>query len=134
MNRRDEAPHSRKGAPRRNRSTYSSNTTTGFAGRFRITELDGFDDDYLCLVADPFIEFGPKGEGRFQIGALEATMDVQETERDSEPSIEFTWEGFDEGDEISGRGWAVVDADRMHGHLYFHLGDDYGFKAKRIEK
>ena len=79
-------------------------------------------------------EFAPKGEGRFQFGALEATMDVRETERDSKPSIEFTWEGFDEGDEVGGRGWAALEGSNLRGHLYFHLGDDYGFKAKRIGK
>jgi len=97
-------------------------------------ELDGFDDDYLCLVAEPVIEFTSTGSGRFQFGALEATMDIRETERKSRPSIEFTWEGFDEGDEISGRGWAVLDGSNLRGHLSFHLGDDYAFKAKRIKK
>ncbi|NUM53406.1 MAG: hypothetical protein HUU46_07165 [Candidatus Hydrogenedentes bacterium] len=99
-----------------------------------MTELDGFDDDYLCLVTEPFIEIGPDQTGRFQFGALEATMDVRETERDGKPSIEFTWDGFDEGDEISGRRWAVLEGFSLRGHLYFHMGDDYGFKTKRIKK
>ncbi|MBI4557859.1 MAG: hypothetical protein HY706_09765 [Candidatus Hydrogenedentes bacterium] len=77
--------------------------------------MDGFDDEYLWLVTEPFIEIGPKGKGCFQFGVVEANMDVRVTERDSKPSIKFTWEGYDEGDEISGRGWAVLDGSNLHG-------------------
>lgn len=48
--------------------------------------------------------------------------------------MEFTWEGFDEGDELRVRGWAVLEGTDLRGHLYFHMGDDYAFKAMRIRK
>lgn len=86
------------------------------------------------MTAEPYIEIGPEGTGRFQFGALQATMDVREAERDGKPSIKFTWEGFEEGDEICGRGWALINGSQLYGHLYFHLGDDYGFRAERIGK
>jgi hypothetical protein len=45
---------------------------------------------------------------------------------------EFSWQGSDEGDEVSGRGWAALDADgTLGGHVYFHLGDDSAFRAER---
>jgi len=32
-----------------------------------------------------------------------------------------------------GRGWAVLaDDGSLRGHLYFHLGDDSGFRAVRV--
>jgi hypothetical protein len=44
-------------------------------------------------------------------------------------SVEFSWQG----DEVSGRGWAVLaDDGSLQGHLYFHLGDDSGFRAVRF--
>lgn len=46
-------------------------------------------------------------------------------------SVEFTWEGVDEGDQVSGRGWAVlVDDETIEGHLFFRLGDDSTFRAE----
>ena len=42
---------------------------------------------------------------------------------------EFTFSGFDEGDEVSGRGWANVKGSRLEGWLAFHLGDKSGFVA-----
>jgi hypothetical protein len=41
-------------------------------------------------------------------------------------------EGNDEGDAVSGRGWAQLEADgSLRGHTYFHNGDDSGFLATR---
>ena len=40
------------------------------------------------------------------------------------------WDGDDDGDRASGRGWAVLEQDgSLRGHIYFHLGDDSGFCA-----
>jgi hypothetical protein len=37
---------------------------------------------------------------------------------------------YDESDPASGRGWAALEEDgTLRGHLYFHLGDDSGFRA-----
>jgi hypothetical protein len=47
---------------------------------------------------------------------------------------EFTWEGNDESDPASGRSWAVLEEDEsLRGHIYFHLGDDSGFRAVRAK-
>ncbi|MEV6322457.1 hypothetical protein AB0M45_14875 [Nocardia sp. NPDC051787] len=41
--------------------------------------------------------------------------------------------GLDEGDKVSGRGWAVlIDDQTIRGHLFFHLGDDSSFRAERF--
>jgi hypothetical protein len=43
-------------------------------------------------------------------------------------------EGNDESDPASGRGWAALEEDgSLRGHIYFHLGDDSGFRAVRAE-
>ena len=33
-----------------------------------------------------------------------------------------------------GRGWAVVDGDDLTGMIFFHLGDESGFVAKRVKE
>ena len=41
--------------------------------------------------------------------------------------------GSDEGDDVSGRGWAALNPDgTLQGHIYFHLGDDSAFRAERV--
>jgi hypothetical protein len=37
-------------------------------------------------------------------------------------------------DSAMGRGWAVIDDDNIEGMLFFHQGDESGFKAKRKKK
>lgn len=61
-------------------------------------------------------------------------MDCHSGQRDGRPCVEFTWEGNDESDPASGRGWAALEEDgSLRGHIYFHLGDDSGFWAVRAE-
>jgi hypothetical protein len=49
-----------------------------------------------------------------------------ETYHDSE-RLEFSWEGTDEMDPLSGRGWAVIQNGQLQGRLFFHEGDDSRF-------
>ena len=61
---------------------------------------------------------------------MEGHVDCQHVELDGRPAVEFTWDGTDEGDRVSGRGWARLEADgSLRGHIYFHAGDDSGFHA-----
>jgi len=61
-------------------------------------------------------------------------MDCRSCQRDGRPCVEFTWEGDDEGGPATGRGWAALEEDgSLRGHIYFHLGDDSGFRAVRAE-
>ena len=42
-------------------------------------------------------------------------------------------EGNDEMDPASGRGWAVLDGDEIHGVIAIHHGDESEFVAKRAK-
>lgn len=101
-----------------------------FAGRWRIVWMSGWDQDYVDLDVPGHITFGAGRSGSFQFGAVQAQMDLRLDTRQSR-RIEFTWQGFDEGDEITGRGHAEVVGDELQGHLYIHLGDDSAFRAVR---
>jgi hypothetical protein len=47
-------------------------------------------------------------------------------------SIDFTWHGSDEGDEVWGEGWAELDENGcLDGEISFHSGDETTFKARR---
>ncbi len=86
----------------------------------------------MDLVAPGFIEFDTDHMGSLAFIAVQGGLDWRDAPRDGCPGAEFSWEGFDEGDPATGRGWAVVDEDgSLRGHIFFHLGDGSGFRAGR---
>lgn len=101
-------------------------------GRWRIVEMDDFDSEALDLLGPAYIEFDANSQGGFQFIAVEGWMDVRVTEHRGAAAVEFSWDGNDECDAASGRGWAAVaDDGSLTGHIYFHLGIDAGFSAVR---
>jgi hypothetical protein len=100
-------------------------------GRWRIVAMSNWNRDVIDLVAPGFIEFTGKGTGQLGFIAVRGWLDCRPADRDGRTGVEFTWAGVDEGDPVSGRGWAVLVDDRtIEGHLYFHLGDDSTFRAE----
>ena len=100
-------------------------------GRWRIVEMSGWDRDAIDLVEPGFIEFTGDGTGQFGFIAVRGWLDCRPVERDGRIGVEFTWEGVDEGDQVSGRGRAALADDAMvEGHLFFHMGDDASFRAE----
>ncbi len=100
-------------------------------GRWRIVEMSGWDRDAIDLVEPGFIEFTRDGGGQFGFIAVRGELDCRPAERDGRVGVEFTWDGDDEGDQVSGRGWAyLVDDAKVEGHLFFHMGDDSSFRAE----
>lgn len=101
-------------------------------GRWRITEMEAWEKDYVDEEVRAYIEFRRDGVGEFQFGLVFGQMDYQRTTRDGQPAVEFTWDGSDELDPANGRGWAVLESNgRQTGRIYFHQGDDSGFAARR---
>jgi uncharacterized protein YndB with AHSA1/START domain len=101
-------------------------------GRWRILEMDLWDRDALDLVAPAYVEFGPNGWGSFGFIAVKGALDGRYADVDGRARVEFTWEGDDEGDARSGRGWAELQRDgSLRGRFFFHAGDDSGFVAVR---
>ena len=106
---------------------------TSLIGRWRIVEMDLWDQDAVDLVEPGFIEFGRDGTGRFGFVVVRGWMDCRTSKRDGRLVVEFSWEGDDEGDQISGRGWAARgEGGLLIGHLFIHQGDDSGFRATRF--
>lgn len=100
------------------------------AGRWRIVEMDLWDRDAIDLLGPAVIEINTDGTGNFRFIAVEGELDGRQVERGGSPAVDFSWIGSDDNDDASGRGWAVVEADgSLVGHIYFHRGDDSGFRA-----
>ncbi len=100
-------------------------------GRWRIVETELWDREALDLVLPAHITLERNGMGEMQLIAIGASIDYRVEERGGAPVVEFSWLGFDEMDPTSGRGWARVEGDMMHGKLFIHQGDNSSFTAKR---
>lgn len=107
-----------------------------FLGRWRIVSMSMWDKEYLDEEVPAFIEFKPKQTGQFQFGYVQGQMDYRAGSRDGKHCVEFSWDGADTGGgdmNISGRGWAVVEGNRLHGRIFIHLGDESDFVARRAK-
>lgn len=105
--------------------------TNAIKGKWRIVEAEMWDQEALDLVVPAYITFGRDGLGEMQLIAIGASIDYQVLERDGEAYVEFSWAGFDEGDSVSGRGWAALRSGRLEGKLFIHQGDESAFVAER---
>ncbi len=76
-----------------------------FAGRWRIVEMDVWDNDFLDLVEEAHLTFEGAADGEIAFGALKGFLDVRYGSRDGSACAEFSWEGHDENDPACGRGW-----------------------------
>jgi hypothetical protein len=76
-------------------------------GRWRIVEADLWDRDYLDMVEAAYLQIGRDGWAEFAFGCLTAGGELEY----SQTIVFFRWQGFDEGDEISGDGSAELQDD-----------------------
>jgi hypothetical protein len=103
-----------------------------FAGRWRIVEMDTFPDDALDIGGEAHITFTGTDDGEIAFIAVRGFLDVRYGSRDGVANVEFSFEGFDNGDPVSGRGWASLGtAGRLVGKIYIHKGEDSGFVCEQ---
>jgi hypothetical protein len=97
-------------------------------GKWRIIKMELWDKDYLDMVEPAYIQFKANGLGEFKFGCVACGTDCDFSNEDAE----FTFQGHDEMDEVSGSGWAELNADgTLNGEISFHLGDESTFKAQK---
>jgi hypothetical protein len=79
-----------------------------FKGRWRISEMDVWDNDYLDLVEPAHIVFESENDGAFVFGTVKGWLDVRYGARDGSACAEFSWEGLNDTDPACGRGWVIL--------------------------
>ena len=102
-----------------------------FVGKWKIVEMDEYDQDYVDLVEPGFIAFDDRGRGEFMFGVVNGGMMCGH----GQSLVHFTWEGSDEGDDVHGDGWAELDEDSagtLTGCIAFSGGDESEFKASKL--
>ncbi len=98
-------------------------------GRWRIVEMEAWDNAYLDLVEPDYFLFG-ETESTFVFGCVTGSFGgVGESN-----AIAFDWDGAVEMDEACGEGWAELQDDgSLLGEISFRHGDESGFIARRWE-
>jgi hypothetical protein len=97
-------------------------------GRWPIVEADIWDRQYLDLCGPATIVIRANGRGEIAFGALQAGLDIEY----SRASVGFTWEGFDEMDEVSGDGSdELLDDGSIEIEFAYRNGDEAVLKARR---
>jgi len=100
-----------------------------FIGRYRITEMELWDKDYIDMVVPGFIEIREDGYAEFQFGVVEGGGQYGYT-KDGK-YVDFDWEGSSECDEASGEFELEINGDKMTGTISFNDGDESGLTAIR---
>ena len=104
-----------------------------YLGSWRITEMETWDQDYVDLVTVGNFTFGKDGIGNFEFGAIKAETDYLVEVLGNIERVDFSFEGYDEYDPVSGRGWVTIENDTLTGKIFFHAGDNSEFKAMKIK-
>ena len=103
-----------------------------FIGKWKIIEMEQWDQEYIDLVEPGYIRFDSKNQGQFVFGAVSGFLDCRYNNKRNPAKVEFSWEGTSEYDPISGRGWFELKSDNfIYGVLFIHNGDDSWVKAEK---
>jgi len=103
-----------------------------YLGRWRIFEMELWDQDFVDLDVPGHITLENKGRGEFQFGLVQGFVDYRIERIGEVERLEFSWEGSDDADPACGRGRATIESGELHGKIYFHCGDESWFKAKKL--
>ncbi|MEJ2459292.1 MAG: hypothetical protein P8Y58_14570 [Novosphingobium sp.] len=102
----------------------SVSATCALIGRWRIVDADIWDRDYLDFSGPATMTIG----ANIAFGAMQASLDI----RYSATLVFFTWEGFDEMDEVSGDGDAeLLDDGSIEITFAYHNGDEAILRATK---
>lgn len=103
-----------------------------FVGRWHITGMELWAEDYLNMERQAFLEIRPDNSGEFQFGLVRGMMDGFLEGTPPKQRFAFTRDGTDEMDPVSGSGWMRLrSADEAVGLIKIHLADRSTFTARR---
>ena len=89
----------------------SESEAAAFLGYWKITKMEVWGQKYVDLIVPGFIEFALEDErlaGSFQFGAVVGWLDCRLHAVDGSTSVEWSWEGQNDADPASGKGWATL--------------------------
>lgn len=107
---------------------------TDFTGTWHIYEMELWGEDYFNMDVQAYIKIEPDNNGYFQFGLVCGEIDWRIFDYADGKRFEFTWEGNDECDNVSGSGWVrIKETDALEGEFRLHHGDSSTFSAKKVK-
>ena len=103
-----------------------------YIGKWQITEMEMWNQDYVNEITEGHFTFEKDGIGYFQFGLVEGGIDFRVEKFGSRERLDFSWAGLDENDPCTGRGYVSSNSDGLEGRIYFHMGDESWFRAKKM--
>lgn len=100
-------------------------------GTWRIVEMDVRDLAAIELVGPALMQLSTDGHGQFGFIAVQGQADWKPDPDSTSGRVAFTWEGDDEGDCVSGRGWASAHKDERTQPLAEAGGGARGVRMRR---
>jgi hypothetical protein len=100
-------------------------------GTWQIVSSPDFDDDYLRMEVEPYVELtqiGNRVSGSYHVGLQQGDIDGR---IEGEGRVGFSFAGMDELDEVHGRGILEVDRAGARFVLAYHQGDTFTFICER---
>ena len=105
-----------------------------FIGRWNITKMSEWDNNYVNEEVQAFIKIEKSGIGEFHFGYVQGSMSGDFEKLEEDLIYDFTFEGNDECDPANGDGWMKILPDgTAEGEIRFHMGDTSKFWAKRAK-
>ncbi len=101
-----------------------------YSGKWRIFEMEMWDQDFIDLEIEGHFTFEKDELGSFQFGLVQGQLDYRIEDIDGLEGLNFSGTASDENDPASGRGWVIIEGDLINGKIYF-LGDSFKVKAKK---
>ncbi|NJO81742.1 MAG: hypothetical protein HC828_02530 [Blastochloris sp.] len=101
-------------------------------GKWQIVSSPDFDDDYLRMEVEPYVELAQTGNrvsGSYHVGLQQGEIDGR---IEGEGRVGFSFAGMDEMDEMHGRGELRVEGAQAHFVLEYHQGDSFTFICERL--
>ena len=102
-----------------------------FKGKWRIVEMDGWDQKAIDLVEPGYIQFDSQSTGSLHFICIYANISYALSSGNKKAV--FSFQGDDEGSPMSGRGWATIKNNEVHGRIFINHGDESGFIARLMD-
>lgn len=100
-----------------------------FIGTWHIYEMAAWDEGYFNMEVQAHVTINKRGFGHFQFGLVEGSLDYKA----SSSRLDFSFEGMDENDPCSGRGYLEAPyKGKLKGKFYIHSGESSTFSAKKV--
>ena len=100
-----------------------------YIDRWDITQMDPWDEDFFNMDGQAHIQISDNGRGNLEFGAVQVEIDGKVAKN----RFEFSFQGFDEGDQVSGWGWvSLKKTHTIKGEIRIFQGDESGFVAKKL--